>query len=128
MRRTLVALVLVLAFPAVASATRYVRLGLAANGSTAHMHVGDALVISLPGHPDSNYRWVLFPVDTEMLGAGTMSFEAATPDPDGPGTYALGLRAYSAGKTSLKLGYVLLGHRRREAVRIFSVTVAISKA
>jgi predicted secreted protein len=120
--------VLVLAFPAAASATRFVRLGPAANGTTAHLHVGDVLVISLPGEPGNNYRWVLFPLDARTLGAGTMNFEAATANPDGPGTYSLGLRAYAAGKTSLKLGYVLIGRPRREAVRIFDLTVRVSKA
>src|SRR5712691_3404875 len=126
MRRTACVLVLALALPTAACAGRILTLGSRADGSTARLHVGGILAITLPGEPDTGYRWIIAHVDSRVLASGLPSFEAGSPNPDGPGIYTLAFRASAAGHTRLELAYVPNG-RRGGAIMAFSLTVRVSK-
>jgi predicted secreted protein len=124
-RRTIVALVLALAFPATASAYRVVKVGGAANGKTVRINLGDVLTVSLPGDPSSQYRWFVQSVNPKELGYALATFYASTEESDGPGMYALAFKAIGTGKSRLELDYVPNG-TRTDAELTFAMTVVVS--
>lgn len=108
------------------SASRIVKVGPHANGTTVLLRPGDQLVVSLPGNATTGYSWRVRSVDRTVLkhtGSNYVPKKTTPPTVGSGGTYVLHFSVVGAGGTSLKLVYVQAGGSK--PARRFSLKVEV---
>lgn len=97
---------------AVACNSTAVSAGLAQNGKSVSLHVGDQLLVSLKANVTTGFAWKIRSVKREVLKPHSIKY---VPDPNpkhlvgAGGTYKLRLKALAKGTTTLRLKYLRSG-------------------
>lgn len=119
-----------LVLAAAASAGTVVRLTEAANGTTARVHVGDSVVLTLPANASTGYSWRLTSRASavlRLLSARYVPPKATNPPLLGaPGTYVARFAVVRAGRGSLALAYARTTRPPTPPAKRFSVRIVAS--
>ncbi|MBC2595288.1 protease inhibitor I42 family protein [Ruficoccus amylovorans] len=107
-------------------------LGMASNGETFQMRVGDTFSVSLPSNPSTGYSWQLDdsykPVLTMPGGAQSQTFSAGTTAIVGaPGIATWTFKAAKAGETKLRLEYARAWEKDTPPTEVFEITVNVTE-
>jgi inhibitor of cysteine peptidase len=106
------------------------------NGQLAQLHIGNMLIVRLPGNPASGFQWQISTSNTQALKMTVRpQYSPPTPTASGPapmGTYTFVFQAVQPGTGALRLYYVRPGDTNRPrdsfaiGVNVTSATATVS--
>lgn len=105
-----------------AAAAATVTVGPAANGTTVRLHVGDRLVVRLPGNPTTGYRWSALRVPAPLRLLSSVYVPSQPKRLGQGGTYVFRFAA-GRGSGTLKLVYRRPWETKKPPLRTFTLTV-----
>ncbi len=95
------------------------------NGQVAHVHVGNQIIVRLPGNPASGYQWqAIVPRTSNVPLAARPQFVAPT-QPGVPGTYIFVFQPTQAGAGSIRVQYARPGDATRPPAEVYMVSVQV---